>query len=354
MVVGGHFTNGPASRRVDLGDSGNLVNQMYADYQDFSNGGNGWLRILTFRSAGNTISVETYSPFLKQSKIDAQNQFTLAYRNPLPQTGIGSISGKVRQQLNCLAVPGVKISAGTTSTTSAADGSYRLAVVPGDYNINATGPGWSTITKTEKVSDNLDTQQHFYLTPSCTASTVLPSVTICSPGNNATVVSPVSVSALTTANKVVSYLQAFVDGAFVVAQVGNSLKAQLPMLPGSHRLTVQAKDSSGVLFKQTVNITVSSPPAGACIPGSVSPSVTICSPIDGVVVNSPGHILVATRAAAAVSFIAIYVDGSPVLTRAGSTLDTTITLSKGVHRFTAQAKDTAGLIFKQTVYITVQ
>src|SRR5262245_28809536 len=70
MVVGGHFTGGTGARRADLGDNNNLVNQMFANYQDAANGGDGWLRLLTFRPLSNTISVQTYSPFRNQYRTD--------------------------------------------------------------------------------------------------------------------------------------------------------------------------------------------------------------------------------------------------------------------------------------------
>jgi hypothetical protein len=50
----------------------------------------------------------------------------------------------------------------------------------------------------------------------------------------------------------------------------------------------------------------------------------------------------------------IYLDGSPILTKSGGSLDTTVTIAAGAHRFTVQAKDSAGVIFKQTINITVQ
>src|SRR5438067_11874514 len=46
----------------------------------------------------------------------------------------------------------------------------------------------------------------------CTASTVNPSVTICTPAPNATVTSPVHVVAVTTDSKPVQFMQIYVDG----------------------------------------------------------------------------------------------------------------------------------------------
>ena len=109
-------------------------------------------------------------------------------------------------------------------------------------------------------------------------------MTICSPANNATVSSPVGVVAGTTDSRQVSFVQAYVDGKQVITQSGNSLNTQIPMAAGAHRLTVQAKDSAGVIFKQSINITVGtgsptptptptpsptpSPTPGACTPAA--------------------------------------------------------------------------------------
>jgi hypothetical protein len=50
----------------------------------------------------------------------------------------------------------------------------------------------------------------------------------------------------------------------------------------------------------------------------------------------------------------VYVDGSPVLTKSGGSLDVLVTMAAGARRVTVQAKDSAGVIFKQTINITVQ
>ena len=379
MVFNGHFTGGSVAHRRDVGDNDNLVNQIFADLQDFPNGGNGWLEIVTFHPAANTISVETYSPFLNQFMTGAAQQFTVPYHNPNPQTGSGTMKGRVRNQSTCASIAGVTVKAGAASAVTASDGSYSLTLAPGSYSVSAAGTGWNTGTQSETVSDSLSTQLDFYLTASgtapCTLNTTAPSVTICTPANNATVTSPVTVIAGTTDTKTVSYVQAYVDGVAKVTQNGKSLNASIPMSTGTHRLTVQAKDSAGVVFKQTISVNVGTggptptptptstpipsptpaptPTPTTCTAGPASPSVTICSPANGAAVASPVHVVAATRDSVAVSFMQIYVDGSPVLTKSGGSLDVLVTMAAGARRVTVQAKDSAGVIFKQTINITV-
>src|SRR3954466_34448 len=69
LVLNGYFVDMPSGtptgeavgHSADVGLKGNLVNQIMADYQDITNGGDGYLRVLTFSPSQNTIAVRTYS-----------------------------------------------------------------------------------------------------------------------------------------------------------------------------------------------------------------------------------------------------------------------------------------------------
>jgi hypothetical protein len=58
LVLSGHITNKFANRRSDVGVNGNFVHQIFANYQDSTNGGNGYLRIMKFSPSNNTIRVQ--------------------------------------------------------------------------------------------------------------------------------------------------------------------------------------------------------------------------------------------------------------------------------------------------------
>jgi hypothetical protein len=60
MVLNGHYPG--EGRRTDLNACGKPVHQLLADYQDRANGGDGWLRIMTFKPSESKIYVYTYSP----------------------------------------------------------------------------------------------------------------------------------------------------------------------------------------------------------------------------------------------------------------------------------------------------
>lgn len=82
-------------RRSDV-FGGKTVHSILTDYQCRANGGNGWLRIMTFSPANDTITFKTYSPTLNQYETDADSQFTLPYDMPGgaagPFTQIGAVS----------------------------------------------------------------------------------------------------------------------------------------------------------------------------------------------------------------------------------------------------------------------
>ena len=93
----------------------------------------------------------------------------------------------------------------------------------------------------------------------CTLGTVNQSVTICTPSNGATVGTTFHVNAGTTDKSAVQYMQIYLAGKLVLTQRYNYMDASITVPAGnSQRLTVQAKDAAGVIFKQLITINVSS------------------------------------------------------------------------------------------------
>jgi hypothetical protein len=79
LVLSGHVLNSGVAIRIDVGNQGNTVNQILANYQMLPNGGNGYLRYLKFSPVNAEITVYTYSPFTMQFLQDSENQFTVSY-----------------------------------------------------------------------------------------------------------------------------------------------------------------------------------------------------------------------------------------------------------------------------------
>jgi hypothetical protein len=83
LVLCGHWnpTAGFATQKVDVGANGYSVEEVYFDAQSFTNGGNGFLRVLTFYD-NNTVGLVTYSPVTTTFMTDYANQFTFLIDPP--------------------------------------------------------------------------------------------------------------------------------------------------------------------------------------------------------------------------------------------------------------------------------
>ncbi|HET9792367.1 MAG TPA: SBBP repeat-containing protein [Candidatus Angelobacter sp.] len=90
----------------------------------------------------------------------------------------------------------------------------------------------------------------------CALSTVNRTVTICSPLNGRTVVSPVRVTSGTTSVTPVRLTQIYLDGKKIYQARLSAISVLIPMSTGTHRLTVQAFDTSEVIFNKTIRVNV--------------------------------------------------------------------------------------------------
>ena len=99
LMLSGHRhtpTDG-AAYRAELGDDGHTIHILMTDYQDYPNGGNGYLRILTFKPADDEIYAQVYSPTVPGYLTNASNyeEFTMAYDmdGSGPFTDLGTVPG---------------------------------------------------------------------------------------------------------------------------------------------------------------------------------------------------------------------------------------------------------------------
>ena len=76
LILCGHMHG--ENRRTET-YNGNTVYILLANYQDYTSGGNGYLRMMQFIPSTNQIQVKTYSPYLNKYETDANSQFTLSY-----------------------------------------------------------------------------------------------------------------------------------------------------------------------------------------------------------------------------------------------------------------------------------
>ncbi len=141
----------------------------------------------------------------------------------------------------------------------------------------------------------------------CPLATTSPTVTICTPTNGTTVTSPfaVSASANDTAHPVTA-MKAYLDfnSTAVAVSSTNQLSATLSAASGSHHLTVNAWDSSGTVFKTSVDFTVGAAPPP---PGTVtlSPASLSFGAVVVGVTSSPQTATLSNGTAASVAITSI-------------------------------------------------
>jgi hypothetical protein len=89
FVICGHVLGDGTGYLVSKGGNGNDVHQMLVNYQpgtqpDRGHGGAGFLRLLEFQPDGKTIKIASYSPYLDQWLEEADQQYTITLREPVP------------------------------------------------------------------------------------------------------------------------------------------------------------------------------------------------------------------------------------------------------------------------------
>ncbi len=107
----------------------------------------------------------------------------------------------------------------------------------------------------------------------CTLNQTDPSVTICSPANNATVTSPVNLVAGTHSSKAVSAIWVYLDtNSTPSAKFSgvSSINTNITVPLGTHKIIVKAWNSAGTLFEASVVVNVVSGTSGPV--ASVSPT----------------------------------------------------------------------------------
>ncbi len=155
LVLSGHEVRGAgqsaAGHRADVAVNGNLVNQILSNYQNMTNGGDGYLRIMKFHSSTDRIDVLTYSPFLNSYITDSANQFTVPWHN-WTGTGNGGIAGVVKDISSCSALANAPISSSAGSTVTNSSGAYALSnLAPNTYAVVASDPGYVPVGRNIEV-----------------------------------------------------------------------------------------------------------------------------------------------------------------------------------------------------------
>ena len=143
LVMNGHFSG--EYSQVSTNVAGQEVLELVVDYQSRQNGGDGWMRLMSFRPDDNRIDVQTYSPTRNEFEIDSDSQFSFAL-NFVERFGAPIPSGDQKVLFQTGRVVGGTVYSGTidtqlrqaSPTTTYGTGTTALLVDASDVGGNNT------------------------------------------------------------------------------------------------------------------------------------------------------------------------------------------------------------------------
>lgn len=171
------------------------------------------------------------------------------------------------------------------------------------------------------------------------------SVSVSSPGNGATVASPVHVKA--TANggsHPVSAVWIYVDNQPLYKTTTSAVDTYISMPQGSHHIVPVEWNSVGQVATASLNINVNS-----------SAGISVASPAAGATVASPVQFVASASAPSGriISAMRVYVDSTSTYTIGASSINTTLSMSAGSHTLSIQAWDNTGAVYVKQMGINV-
>ena len=92
-----HTASDGSAYRAEAGDDAHTIHILLTDYQDYTDGGNGYLRLLRFAPSEDTIYASIYSPYIDAYLTSETNyeQFEMAYDMDCAGSGTYSLIGSV-------------------------------------------------------------------------------------------------------------------------------------------------------------------------------------------------------------------------------------------------------------------
>jgi hypothetical protein len=143
FVFNGHVIGDGTGFLSSVGDHGNVVHQMLANYQFKAQGGSGDMRLLEFLPDGETVVVRTYSPSLDRYDTKYDQQFTLNLNQVHDALGPPIIPHVVAANIN-VAGPTVTNDNSVGSVTVPQSGLPSIGTLQlnrGDYQVSVGGNG---------------------------------------------------------------------------------------------------------------------------------------------------------------------------------------------------------------------
>lgn len=171
------------------------------------------------------------------------------------------------------------------------------------------------------------------------------SVSVSSPTNSATVVSPVHVVASANGGSYpATAIVVYVDNQAVYNTPSGNADTYISMGAGSHHVVTNAWNSIGQVASQSLYINVTN-----------SSGVNISSPAAGATVSSPVSFVASATAPSGrvITAMRIYVDSNDALTVPTSSINTSVAMGAGSHSISMQAWDETGAVYVKNMSINV-
>lgn len=171
------------------------------------------------------------------------------------------------------------------------------------------------------------------------------SVRMTSPSNGATVLSPAHFVATANGGSYpVSAIWIYVDNQPVYKTTNASVDTYVSLAVGAHHVVPVAWNAIGQVATESLNISV-----------SASAGVTVASPSAGATIASPVKFVASATAPSGrvIDAMRIYVDSADAYTVGAAHLNTSLTLSSGVHSINIQAWDNTGAVYTKAMSVTV-
>lgn len=223
-----------------------------------------------------------------------------------------------------------------------------VALAAGDYSL--------TFIARDTLGNRQQAQVHFTVGQSSGTSCPAPSsdgVNVCAPSNNATVGSPVDISAGATVTGGVYRFELWVDGtkAFTVRDSGD-MRTSVAMSAGSHKLEFVAQNASGTHVSATRTITVSG--TAACT-SPTAPGVVVCTPADYASVPTTFGVEAYANVTGGVYRFELWASGTKLVTvRDSGGMKASVTLAPGSYTLEFVAQNTDGSDREvKSVHVTV-
>jgi PKD repeat protein len=175
------------------------------------------------------------------------------------------------------------------------------------------------------------------------------SVAICAPANGATVTSPFHAQAVGGSS--VTFMELWLDSTKAFQTSGRSIDTTVTASAGTHIITVYGRNNTGVLDHKAVTISVGSGGSTCAVPGSAG--VNVCSPADGSTSSSPVRAVASGTTTGTFARMELWVDGAQKFVTTSRTLNTTVSVGSGKHRFAFLAVNTAGTVINKAVNVNV-